>query len=170
MTTQRILYVMNKPPVRLLPHFARCRSMFGICERYSLDRLHATYLRLGESTPESIRAAQAGLQTFWEEPFSIMLDWLSGNVLKPKKSQRGAAAFQRSLMAHMIRLGATVTPHSFSLHVSLNYDTPPQREIAAPGIGWIVDELLLVESVEGEGRHITHGRARLQTRQHCLAF
>jgi RNA 2',3'-cyclic 3'-phosphodiesterase len=170
MPGERPLYVMIKPPAPLLPQLARYRTMFGIGERYDLDRLHSTFLRLGQATPASIRAACQALDGFGEAPFPVRFDWLRGNLLQSRRTQPGPGAFQRSLARHIARSGVAVLPKHFWLHLSLDYAAGPVQETQVPPIGWSVEEVLLIESVHGEGRHILHGRWPLRASQASLPF
>ena len=80
-------------------------------------------------------------------------------TLRTRTLLAGARAFQASLVRHLLQhraplmLGTTPEPH-----VTINYrgDRLGAQKIAT--IGWIVEEILLIESVVGKATHILHGR------------
>jgi 2'-5' RNA ligase len=169
---KRPLYLMVKPPPEVLPRFARERAALGIDPAsYSLDRLHSTFLRLGETSPATLTLARRALDDLRAEPFAIGFDSVDGNLLKGCKGLRALNAFQRKLAGHMLARGCPVIAHSFWLHLCLTYTDPvPARRLKVAPIGWTVDEIQLIESVHGQGRHIEHGCRRLHSGQGAFNF
>ncbi|MES2441703.1 MAG: hypothetical protein V4574_02655 [Pseudomonadota bacterium] len=165
---ERPLYIFAKPPPASLPDLARLRAGLGIQSRYALDRLHSTFLPLGDSTPETIGAARAILEAFHAEPFHVAFDHVEGVTLKPRKGLRAPGAFQRGLAGHFAASGFGLPAYGFGLHLNLDYGTAPDRRAAIAPLGWPVDEILLIESAYG--RHIVHGRRSLEVRQYALAL
>lgn len=169
---KRPLYLMVKPTPDVLPHLARQRAALGIdADSYSLDRLHSTFLRLGETSRETLSLARRALDALRAEPFPIGFDAVDGNLLKGCKGLRALNAFQRGLASHMRARDCPVIAHDFWLHLCLAYTDPvPARRLAIPPIRWTVEEVQLIESVHGMGRHIEHGRWRLASGQGAFDF
>lgn len=75
-----------------------------------------------------------------------------------------ARAFQAALIRHLIEhraplmLGATPEPH---LTIAYTGDRLGAQKIAS--IRWNVEDILLIESIVGQTRHIVHGQWRLGT-------
>lgn len=165
---ERPLYIFAKPPPAKLPDLARLRAWLGIESRYALDRLHSTFLALGESTPETIDAARAVLEAFNAEPFRVAFDHVEGVTLKPCKGQRAPGDFQRALARRFAISGFRLPAYGFGLHLNLDYGTVSNRRAAIAPLGWPVDQILLIESAYG--RHILHARRSLEVRQYALAL
>jgi 2'-5' RNA ligase len=165
---QRPLYLFAKPPAAALPDLARLRAWLGIESRYALDRLHSTFLPLGESTPKTIAAARTILSAFNAEPFEVTFDHVESATLKPRKGLRGPGIFQRALARHFTVSGFAPPDYDFGLHLNLDYGNPSDHRASVAPLSWTVDEILLIESAYG--RHIPHGRRSLATRQYVLAL
>lgn len=85
-------------------------------------------------------------------------------TLRASKRQKGAQALQWLLRAHFEArdfrfFGAAPDPH-----VTINYKADGQGNEAIRPIGWTVEDIILVESVYGQARHIEHGRWPLRPR------
>jgi len=165
---ERPLYIFAKPPPAKLPDLARLRGWLGIESRYALDRVHSTFLALGESAPENIEAACAILRAFHAEPFHVWFDHVEGATLKPRKGLRAAGDFQRALARHFASSGFTLPAYGFGLHLNLDYGAASDRRASIAPLGWLIDEILLIESAHG--RHIRHGQRSLDVRQYALAL
>jgi hypothetical protein len=165
---QRPLYIFAKPPVAKLSELRRLRASLAIESRYSLDRVHCTFLMLGESEDARIDAARDALAAFHAEPFEVAFDHIDGATLKPRKGLRGPGLFRRALARHFVRSGLALPDYSFGLHLNLDYPPASDRRATIPPLGWIVEEILLVES--SYGNHILHGQRRLAARQYALAL
>lgn len=50
-------------------------------------------------------------------------------------------------------MGMRLPAYTFRPHLSLGYGNAPSRSLTVPPIGWQADELLLIKSIHGEGRH-----------------
>jgi 2'-5' RNA ligase len=164
----RPLYIFAKPPRAMLARLARLRAALGIESRYALERLHSTFLILGEAMPDAIHAARAALDGFHAEPFEVAFDHVEGATLKPRKGQRSPGIFQRALARHFALSGFALPDYSFGLHLNLDYPPVSDRSASIPPLGWNVDEILLIES--SYGQHILHGRRALAVRQYALAL
>ena len=166
--TRPPLYIFAKPPPAILTRLARLRAQFGIESGYALDRVHSTFLMLGESTAEAIAAARAALAGFHAEPFDVAFDHVEGATLKPRKGMLAPGRFQRALARHFAVSGFALPEYSFGLHLNLDYPPASDRRASIPPVAWTVDEILLIESAFG--RHILHGRRGLAVRQYALAL
>ncbi len=169
---KRPLYLMVKPTADALLQLACQRAALGIdAGSYSLDRLHSTFVRLGETSPATLDLARLALDGLHAEPFPIGFDSVDGNLLKGCKGLSALNAFQRRLANHMLARGCPVIAHNFWLHLCLTYTDPvPVRRLRIAPISWTVEEIQLIESVHGQGRHVTHGRWRLAARQGSFVF
>ena len=168
MRRERPLYLFVKPPPAMLPDLARLRAGLGIESRYALDRLHSTFLPLGESNAETIAAARGILSGFHAEPFEMAFDHVEGVTLKPRKGLRGPGIFQRALARHFAVSGFALPEYGFGLHLNLDYGSASDRRAAIAPLRWTADEILLIESAYGQ--HILHGRRGLTARQYALAL
>lgn len=167
-TKTGLLYLFAKPPVAMLPAFGRLRALLAIESGYALARLHCTLLPLGETTPALIETTRAALSSFHVEPFDIAFDHVEGSTPKPRKRQRAPGMLHRALARHFAIQGFAQPDYDFGLHLNLDYGTPSDRRAAIAPIGWRVDEILLVES--GNGEHRLHARHSLFVRQYALAL
>ncbi|MBO9622208.1 MAG: hypothetical protein J7500_05800 [Sphingomonas sp.] len=156
------------PPKRL--ELARICRMLGIESNYSLDRLHSTLLPLGESTPTKIEAAHHALRDLDAQPFEVIFDRVEGSTLKPRRGLRAPGTIQRAIAGRLAAFGLSLPAYKFALHMNLAYGQHSDRRAALQPLSWIVDEILLIESVNGQGRHIDRGRWPLIARQGTLPF
>jgi len=159
---------MAKPPPAKLAELRRLRATLGIEGGYGLDRVHATLLPLGESTPGTIETVRRALLDLDAEPFALIFDHVEGNTLKPRKGQRGPGLFQRGLARRVAGFGVPLPDYAFGAHMNLAYGGASDRRAAIPPFVWTIDEIVLIESVHGQGRHIPHGSWRLAARQFAL--
>src|SRR4051812_20387060 len=109
----RPLYIMIKPLPAMLADIRRLCAALGIHSKYSLDRLHCTFLVLGESSPGAIEAIRTALRTFDAEPFLVAFDHIHGNTLQPRKGLRASGAFQRQLARHLTGFGFPLPEYKF---------------------------------------------------------
>lgn len=166
------VYVMIKPDADALAAICRQRRRLGMDERYDAARLHSTVLPVCDArdlTTELLARFGRAVARLSAEPFWIAFDRVIGTALRGGSMQY-ARNLQRDLLRWLIAFGVPIPPYEYRPHVSLAYQGRQPHIIPIPPIGWRVDELLLVESVHGEGRHVLHGRGRLTTRQHSFAF
>lgn len=140
-----------------------------------LDRLHVTMLHLGtwHGIPGDLRARIQGMASRIDRPpFRLQLDRM-GNLGRAKgqkylvlrSADRPQALFDlhRDLVfaAAMARLSPKAS--GFEPHITLVYNH--QRAVptrAVDPISWRVDELAVIQSITGEGRHINLGSIRLR--------
>ena len=166
----RPLYLMIKPPPAQMEEFVRLCAGLGVVLTYSRDRWHCTLLPLGESNPDLIAAIHQAMRAFNAEPFSVAFDRVEGNMLKPCKGLRRPGQFQSALRYHITVHDVKLPAYKFGLHLNLEYKNASDRRSSIQRISWPVDEILLVESVNGEGRHILRGSWRLMHRQGAFDF
>lgn len=167
---KRPLYFMVKPPAPVAKHIADVSSG---PRRRAPDLLHITLLPLGDRAAPSedllSRFREIG-ESIEAPPFRVVFDQLvrTGRTLALRGSEpmRGAIDFQTALVAALARQGLVVEPrYRFVPHVTIDYRADGRDSEPIDPISWLVEELLLVESVVGERRHIEHGRWALRARK-----
>ena len=177
------LYVMAKPGLDARGRLVALRERLGLCPHYGANRFHCTLLRLGEwaDWPEARLAdLVAALDGFACDPFPVLFDRVvrgprGGAMLRAAPGQRRPGECHRALRDHVLRAGLGFTVQaSFALHLTLAYRGPhrPDAVMAGPvdPVGWPVEELLLVHSLDGYGAHEVLGRWPLEPRQLPLPF
>jgi len=160
------LYIMAKPPpataalINALPRNDPGRGP---------DLLHVTLMLLFDlhrAPPEWLPAVIAALDAFEGQAFPLCFDRVEARkavTLRSRAPLDQARAFQAGLVRHLLErrapltLGTTPEPH-----VTINYRGDRLGSRKMEPIGWTVEEILLVESVVGQTRHIVHGRWLLQ--------
>ena len=142
------------------------------------ERLHVTLHWLGDHddvVPQKLlRGAEDAARNVDMAPFGVGFDrmgslggaGMGGLALTGSAELKTLRLFQRTLGAAMRSTAASDYVRTrFNPHVSLLYcerHVPP--EPIAP-IRWTVDELVLIDSWIGYGKHVALGRWRLQSRQ-----
>ena len=179
------LYVMIKPPLRERGLCVAWRDMLRLNPHYGANRFHCTMLHLGAGVDwprDRLAALIAALDDFRFDPFAVAFDRVVPGprrsvILKPTHGLRQPGLFHRALHSHLLRAGVAprgAEKHGFGLHLTLAYRGPHREgavtKAAIEPFGWLVDEFLLVHSIDGESRHETHGRWRLEPRQLPLPF
>jgi len=166
MRSRNPLYIMAKPPpevqaqIAALPRNDRGRGP---------HLLHVTLLALFDlyyRPAEWLRATIAALGSFDGHAFPLVFDPIEKRravTLRTRQPLAGARAFQRALVTHLLREKAPMmdgtTPQP---HITINYRGDQFGAQTIAPIGWIVDEILLVESVLGKTTHVEHGRWQLR--------
>lgn len=166
------VYFMAKPDDIGRTKLCRQRQLSGIDNHYDPSRFHVTLLPLGDArhlTPELLARIDHAVAALSAGPFSLLFDRIFGSTLRGS-AMRDAQLFQRELVRWLRAYGVPVPPYLFRPHVSLAYGDPTSRAEPVAPIGWRVEELLLVESVHGEGRHILLRRWPLMAAQQTFAF
>ena len=167
------LLLMIKPPAPIARRIDRQRRHLGIDDSYGWQRLHTTLLPLSDARQidapllATLRRAIASPDF---APFPIVFDKLHRNALVGSRPMLRLRAFQRHLVQRLRAAGIAASDYAFRPHLSLAYGPAPERNLAIPPVGWTVEELLLVRSIHGEGRHEELGRWPLTPRQLSLAF
>lgn len=160
------LYLFAKPPPEPLV------SIAALTRRDRSRRpelLHNTLFALGDlaTAPAGrLPALIEAVTTFDGLAFSLTYDRIvEGERVTKLVGNRYAGApvrtFQRHFAAHLARHGIAAA-RGPAPHVTLAYRRDGRGDALLPRpIGWRVEEILLVESVVGEGRHVVHARRRL---------
>jgi 2'-5' RNA ligase len=86
-------------------------------------------------------------------------------VLFTSDAAEGLRGLHRELGAKLAAAGVKHdATRSFAPHLTLAHGTQPIATTAIEPIRWIVDEFVLVRSLQGRGRHVIEGRWRLAAR------
>jgi 2'-5' RNA ligase len=161
MARPRPLYAMAKPPPD-----AQAQIM-GL-SRTSPERpqhlLHMTllgFVDLAVSPPEYVPVLLHVLADFEADPFEVVFDSISERhavTMRSSKPLVVARAFQMKLVRFLesrnfIEFGRP-PPEP---HVTINYNRDGKGDQTIIPIGWRVEQILLIESIHGEGRHEPRG-------------
>ena len=162
MRARNPLYIQAKPPPEV-------QAQITALPRNDPSRgpqlLHATLVSLFDlhyAPPDWLPRTIAALDSFSAPPFPLTFDRIENRkavTLRRRDPLAQARAFQAALVRHLLAhkapmmLGTTPEPH-----VTINYAGDRLRAEKIAPIGWIVDEILLVESIVGKATHVAHGR------------
>jgi 2'-5' RNA ligase len=132
-------------------------------KRRSASLLHGTLLGLGDLPvfPEASDCILDAMSSFEARPFRVVFDRIEERqvvALRAGERIRGAEAFQRHLRAFLYDRGIRIVVQPPELHISLRYRRDGLGTALVDPVSWRVSELLLIESVYGETRHVEHGR------------
>lgn len=157
-------YVMAKPPAVLAGTIGAMPRACG----YEAARMHVTLVRLGGSLPRAVLPWLARrLEELDIPPFRLVFDRIVSSdhvvALTGTEALRGAMRAQKAIVRMLSAKGVpTYGPDPFWPHLTISYRPDGRGTEAIDPISWRVDEILLVESVVGEGRHVEHGRFPLR--------
>ena len=160
------LYFMLKPPHALAMEIDRQRRVLGLRDKYPLERFHITLQPFGDIRAlsrkqlEQICFAAESLQT---EPFTVSFSRMKSNALVSSNT-RALRSFQRELVQLLISSDVPLPDYAFDPHLTLAYGEYQKRNDTILPASWIVDELLLINSVHGHG-HTVVGSWTLTTKQ-----
>jgi 2'-5' RNA ligase len=158
----------------------RARAEHGLTGKLiPAERLHITlhWLQDHPEVPEDlIAAAQVAGRNLDTAPFDVVFDKLQSlggpgegrPVVLAGTGLADLRKFQRALAATMTDAGIgryVRASTSFRPHVTLLYDDKYLPSRAIPPIRWAVRELVLVDSLVGEGRHLVRARWPLTSSQ-----
>ena len=158
---RRPLYLMAKPPADV------AGSIHGLPRsdrRRGADLLHMTlaaFADLAEAPAGFLELVIRGIDDFDARAFAVQFDRIEcrrATTLRSSVPLLAAWDFQRRLAGYFQRHGFTSFNLPAELHVTIDYRGDGRGSEAVAALGWTVDEMLLVESLVGEGRHIVHGR------------
>ncbi|SEH16736.1 2'-5' RNA ligase [Sphingopyxis sp. YR583] len=171
MRARNPLYIMAKPPPEVQAQIAALpRNDPG----RGPDLLHVTLISLYDLhhvPPEWLPATIAALDGFVAAPFPLAFDRIENRkavTLRTRDPLAGARAFQKALVNHLLAAKAPImdgtTPEP---HITINYrgdrlGSQTLNALKLPPIGWMVDEIILTESIVGKTTHVEHGRWRLR--------
>jgi 2'-5' RNA ligase len=157
------LFIGLRPPVPILSEMARIRDAFPCRSRVADDRLHMTLLPfpLQPDFPRLLaREIVAAISSVELPPCRIIVDRLvlgaSSALLQPSEPVIGLLSLQRTLAELALEAGLRSLPgHRFSPHFTLFYGGPSEHSSAIEPISWTAEELVLIHSLHGLGRHET---------------
>jgi 2'-5' RNA ligase len=162
MRARNPLYVFAKPPPDIAERIAALpRNDPG----RGAELLHVSLLSLfdlHQAPPGWLFAVIAALDSFDGVAFPLAFDRIERRksvTLRSREPLAEARAFQGSLVRHLLAcraplmLGTTPEPH-----LTINYRGDRLGAQTIAPIGWMVNAILLVESVVGKATHIEHGR------------
>lgn len=162
MRSRNPLYVMAKPSADVA---ARIAALPRNDPKRGPELLHVTLLKLFDlhhAPADWLPRVIAALDTLDAPAFPLAFDRIEARkavTLRTRAPLAEARAFQAALVRHLLEqraplmLGTTPEPH-----LTINYRDDRQGTKKLEPIGWVVDEILLVESVVGKTTHIEHGR------------
>lgn len=162
MRASRPLYLMAKPPRDIA---AQVADLPRNDRRRGPELLHVTLLTLFDlsaAPSDWLPKVLAAMNLFDGACFPLVFDRIEERravTLRTRNPLAEARAFQADLLRFLLEhrvpmmLGTTPVPH-----MTINYRGDGQGGRKIEPIGWTVAEILLVESVVGQTRHVEHGR------------
>lgn len=164
---KRPLYLQVKPGPNTVSQIAALPRNDGSREAGLLHMTVLALVDLAEWPEDFIPAFHRTMEGFEAGVFDVQFDRIverKAVTLRGSKRQKGALALQWLLRAHFEArdfrfFGAAPDPH-----VTINYKADGLGNEAISPIGWTVEDIILVESVYGEKRHVEHGRWPLRPR------
>ncbi len=135
------------------------------------DRLHSTlgitndFTALPASLVDELRAIGDGISA---DPFDVTVNRLSGSAdsvaLRPSRANPDWRELQVPIEEKMRRAGVLRDNWRFSQHITLYYRSGAPFSRIIGGYDWPVDELLLIHSEVGAGKHRVLARWPLRGR------
>lgn len=167
------------PPPGLTPQISRLawhlRDKEGLAGRpIGRERFHVTLHLIGqyaELLPEDIEEIIGAVSAIEMPPFRATLDCAMSFrhphrrplVLRGDDGVTGLLMLQNQLVSALCRVGfARPNEPEFTPHLTLLYDKRPVREQAVEEISWMVDEVVLVRSLQGLSCHVPLARWTLR--------
>ncbi len=165
------------PPAGVVERIAAAWAAVGTPDFFRRSVLHLTLLPLaGDGAPPPADLAERadwGLRQLMATPFTLVLDRLatfhgrpdSGRrpiVLYPDKGVEPARALAAQIRDAATRGGVGAVRRRLDPHVTLAYGEgfAGERPLADP-IAWRIDEVVLIDSLQGQTRHDILGRWKL---------
>lgn len=158
---RRPLYLMIKPPAAVA---ARIDALPRNDRRRGADLLHMTlaaFVDLAKAPAGFLELVIRGLDDFGAGAFPVRFDRIECREATTLRSSAPLAAaweFQRQLAEYFEQHGFREFNLPPELHVTINYRSDGLGVEAIDPVEWTATEMLLVESVTGQMRHIVHGR------------
>lgn len=163
------------PPPEVVAQIEQAWSLANRRDRFRRATLHMTILpvdRTYQFTPEMVAALSQPLDGLDFPSFDLTLDLLTTFgpqrrrdrplVLTGRQENPAPDALCQMLWHRLARSGLGVPRHRVTPHVTLAYGKPlPPDGIPVPPVHWRVDELVLIDSLQGLGRHVPLARWRL---------
>lgn len=158
---RRPLYLMAKPPADIA---ARIAALPRNDRRRGADLLHMTFATFGdlaEAPAGFLELVIRGLDDFDACAFAVRLDRIECRKATTLRSSTPLAAaweYQRRLAEYFEQHGFREFNLPPELHVTIDYRGDGLGAEAIEPVEWTAAEMLLVESVTGETRHVVRGR------------
>ncbi|KTE37282.1 hypothetical protein ATE62_13960 [Sphingopyxis sp. HIX] len=163
---------MAKPPADVA---ARIQALPRCDRGRGADLLHVTlaaFVDLAAAPVGFLEMLMRGIDGFEAGAFAVQFDRIEcrdATTLRSSLPLVAAWDFQRQLAEYFQRHGFTAFNLPTETHVTIDYRGDGLGAEAIAPVEWTVTEILLVESVTGEGRHIVHGRWPLAESRCCEA-
>lgn len=157
---QRWLYLMGKPKPAPLASITALSRYGG----RPAELTHVTLLPFADLVHERADFVPDLLETmrgFEEEAFHVGFNRIVEGqcvTLRARRVQKAAGIFQERLVEFLERRGFEAFEKPPKVHLTINYRRDGQGNEAIRPIEWCVDEVLLIESIHGQARHVVHGR------------
>lgn len=163
---QNPLYLMHKPPPEVA---ARIAALPRNDPGRAPELLHVTLLKLfdlASAPPDWLPRVITALDALDGQAFALSFDRIEiGKVVKlvNRAELPQARAFQAGLVRHLLEHKAPLMPGTTPVpHITINYKDDRQGNRATDPIAWTATEVMLVESVVGQTRHVEQGRWQLR--------
>lgn len=169
---RRPLYLMAKPPADVA---ARIHALPRSDRRRGADLLHVTiaaFVDLAAAPVGFLEMLMRRINGFAADAFAVQFDRIECRTATTLRSSLPLVAawdFQRQLAEYFQRHGFTAFNLPTETHVTIDDRGDGLGAEAIAPVEWTVAEILLVESVTGEGRHIVHARRLLADPKRCAA-
>ena len=151
-----------RPPPDVAALLGRVRDAAGpVGKPVPDDRLHITIVAFHDYPDfpdEIVERARSIAAAARPVPFRVVFDRLIAGahsaLLVPSEPVRGIEAFQQRLSVALIGGGLNVrSGWRFHPHITLRHGAQPGLDRPIDPISWTVEDLVLVDSVVGTGRH-----------------
>ena len=162
-----VLFFAAVPPPDIKTAMERAWQTFGTGDPFRCDKLHLSIYAVAEVDhvdPTLVKRARQAANVLRTAPFTLRFDHLTtfGGapdhyplVVSMDKASRGVNDIAAELHTACRKLGLTASRSStVTPHVTLAYGAgfPEKRPLDQP-ITWTIDEITLIDSHQGKGRH-----------------
>jgi 2'-5' RNA ligase len=160
---------MAKPPADVLE---RISKLPRTAKNRPLELAHNTILAfadLADVPPAFLTALIERLDAFEADAFELFFDRIEESKVVALRSSvplRGPKEFQNQVTAHLTERNFPFFGSPPQAHVTINYRADGRGTEAIEPIRWMVEEVLLIESVYGKATHNVLGRWTLRHRVH----
>ncbi len=175
---RKVFFALRPPPAaaaRALALAAHWRDRLGMtAPLVAAERLHVSLNPLGRHRrlpPAVLRRAGAAVSALRPKPFTLAFNrlggWGRGDGVRPAvlwgdEGVIGAELLHQTLHAALAAAGlAPPRPGEIAPHLTLWREAAATPAALIEPVAWRVEELVLLASVQGEGRHEVLGRWRL---------
>jgi 2'-5' RNA ligase len=167
-----VLFFAAIPPPDINAQMAKAWQTFGTGEDFRHDKLHLSIHAVAEADnldPILITRAQKAPISLRTAPFTLSFDrlaMLGGDngkyalVVQTAKANRMLSELAAELHSSCRAMGITASRSKKPTpHVTLAYGPGfPEVRLLDKPIHWIIDEVALIDSHRGQGRHVLLGR------------